>query len=255
MSTSAQRVVALPQRKRSLAVGFAGSFAEVREAQRLRYQVFAGEMGAHLHTPMPGLDYDHFDAFCRHLLVRDSATGQVIGYTRLLTAEQAQLAGGFYSQTEFDIGPILQLPGRFMEVGRTCIHPDYRNGATIATLWSSVAAFIVEQGFDYLIGCPSIPLGEEYREAHAIYANLAARHLIAANLRAQPYIPLPPIEATAYPEKISLPPLLKAYLRLGAKICGEPYLDADFQVADLFILLPTPEIDHRYARHFLGQVL
>ena len=141
MSTSAQRAVALSQRKRSLVVGFASSFAEIREAQRLRYQVFAGEMGAHLHTPMPGLDYDQFDAYCRHLLVRDSATGQVVGYTRLLTAEQAQQAGGFYSQTEFDIRPILQLPGRFMEVGRTCIHPDYRNGATIATLWSGLATY------------------------------------------------------------------------------------------------------------------
>ncbi len=253
MSTSAQRAVALSQRQRSLDVSFATSFAEIREAQRLRYQVFAEEMGARLHTPLPGLDYDRFDSYCRHLLVRDSATGQVVGYTRLLTAEQAQQVGGFYSQTEFDIRPILQLPGRFMEVGRTCVHPDYRNGATIATLWSGVAAFIVEQGFDYLIGCPSIPLGENYREAYAIYASLTSRHLIAAAWQVQPHIPLPPTEATPYPEKVSLPPLLKAYLRLGAKICGEPYLDGDFQVADLFILLPTREIEHRYARHFLGQ--
>ena len=253
MSISAQRAIALSPRQRSLDVGFAGSFAEIREAQRLRYQVFAGEMGAHLHTPLPGLDYDQFDAYCRHLLVRDNTTGQVVGYTRLLTAEQAQQAGGFYSQTEFDIEPILQLPGRFLEVGRTCIHPDYRNGATIATLWSGVAAFIVEQGFDYLIGCPSIPLGENYREAHAIYASLVPRYLIAAAWQVQPHIPLPPIDAAVYSEKVSLPPLLKAYLRLGAKICGEPYLDSDFHVADLFILLPTREIDHRYARHFLGQ--
>ena len=255
MSIPAPLAVPVSKPKRSLAVGFAGSFAEIREAQRLRYQVFAREMGAHLHTPMPGLDYDHFDAFCRHVLVRDRATGQVIGYTRLLTAELAQQAGGFYSQTEFNLTPLLRLPGRFLEVGRTCIHPDYRNGATIAMLWSGVAAFIVEQGFDYLIGCPSVPLGEGYREAHAIYAHLAATHLIDAPLRVQPYVPLPPIAAMAYPEKVSLAPLLKAYLRLGAKIGGEPYLDADFQVADLFILLPTREIDHRYARHFLGQAL
>jgi putative hemolysin len=255
VSTPAPLAVAVSKPKRSLAVGFAGSFAEVREAQRLRYQIFAGEMGAHLHTPMPGLDYDHFDAFCRHLLVRDRATGQIIGYTRLLTAELAQQAGGFYSQTEFNLAPILQLPGRFLEIGRTCIHPDYRNGATIATLWSGVAAFIIEQGFDYLIGCPSIPLGMGYREAHAIYTQLAANHLIEAPLRVKSYVPLPPIAAPADPEKVALPPLLKAYLRLGAKIGGEPYLDADFQVADLFILLPTHEIDHRYARHFLGQAL
>lgn len=254
MSTQAQLAVAVPQRQRSLSVGFASTFAEIREAQRLRYAVFAHELGAHLHTPIPGLDYDHFDAYCQHLLVRDNATRQVIGYTRLLTEEQAQRAGGFYSQTEFDISRILQLSGRFVELGRTCVHPDYRNGATIATLWSGLAGFIAEHEFDYCIGCPSIPLGEGYREAHAIFAALAP-YLIEEQRRVTPHIPLPPVPTAEYPEKLVLPPLLKAYLRVGAKICGEPYLDTDFQVADLFIILPARAVERRYARHFLGQVL
>jgi putative hemolysin len=254
VSSQPQYAVAQPRRQPpSLSVGFADSLAEVREAQRLRYQVFARELGAHLHTQLPGLDYDPFDPHCEHLLVRDNVTGQVVGCTRLLTDRQAQQAGGFYSQTEFDLSRILTLPGRFVEVGRTCIHPDYRNGTTIATLWTGLAGFIAEHGFDYFIGCPSIPLGAGYRQAHATYVALAARYRLPEAQRVTPLIPLPPPEGPVDLFKPALPPLLKAYLRLGARIGGEPCLDADFGVADLFILLPTRDIERRYARHFLEQ--
>ncbi len=227
--------------------------ADIREAQRLRYRVFADEMGARLHSTEPGVDCDRFDPFCHHLLVRDTLTGQVVGYSRLLTDQQAQQAGGFYSQTEFAIQAILALPGRFIEVGRTCVHADYRTGATMIALWSGLADFVMQHGFDYFIGCPSIPLGEGYSEAHAIFNELAKRHLTDESLRVIPLKPLPPPEKPL-PSCFALPPLLKAYLRLGAKICGEPYWDEDFQVADLFILLPTRRVAKRYARHFLGQI-
>jgi putative hemolysin len=239
--------------KGTLDAGFAKSVAEIRQAQRLRYDVFAREMGARLHAQLPGLDYDHFDRFCHHLLVRDLASGRVVGYTRLLTGEQARAAGGFYSETEFDIAPVLKLPGRFLELGRTCIHPDYRSGATIATLWAAIADFVAAQGVDYLIGCPSIPLGNNCREAHAIYALLRRRYLSEESLRVVPRIPLPPAPSLSTDPAVTLPPLMKAYLRVGARVCGEPFLDADFQVADLFILLPVQALERRYARHFLGQ--
>lgn len=253
MNVQPQLIALESSTRGTLSAGFAESVREIREAQRLRYDVFAKEMGARLQVQLPGLDYDHFDGFCHHLLVRDSKLGRVVGYTRLLTSEQARVAGGFYSETEFDITPVLKLPGRFLELGRTCVHPDYRNGATIATLWSAIADFVAAQGFDYLIGCPSIPLGDDCREAYAIYALLSRRYLIEEPLRVVPSIPLPPAPAAGPDPDVTLPPLMKAYLRAGARICGEPFLDADFQVADLFILLSVQALERRYARHFLGQ--
>lgn len=238
--------------KRSLNVGFATSSVEIQAAKRLRYDVFAREMGAHLHTPYPNLDHDHFDDYCHHLLVREGVTGQVVGYTRILTDQGAAQAGGFYSQTEFDLAQILAMSGRFAEIGRTCIHADYRNGATITTLWTGLAAFIAECKIDYLIGCASIPLGVGGNEARAIFADLSQRYMAAETLRTRPLIPLPRQDSVALGE-YHLPPLLKAYLRLGAKICGEPYLDMDFNVADLFIIVSTHDLTRRYARHFLGQ--
>lgn len=234
-----------------LTATFARSREEVQATQRLRYAVFAEEMGAKLHNHIPGLDHDRLDPYCLHLIVRD-ALGQIIGCTRILTAEAAQRAGGFYSQTEFDLTPVLELPGRFMEIGRTCIHPDYRKGSAINALWSGLAAFIAEQRVDYLIGCASIPFGQDGSEAQALYAELAQHHLVSDMLRVKPHLPLSRRDDVAG-HPYTVPPLLKAYLRLGAKIGGEPCLDPDFNVADVFILLATRRIERRYARHFLDR--
>lgn len=236
---------------RALSVALARSHEDITAAQRLRYAIFAEEMGVRLHNRIPGLDHDRLDGYCQHLIVRD-AFGQVVGCTRILTAEAARRAGGFYSQTEFDLAPVLALPGRFMEIGRTCVHPDYRNGATISTLWSGLAAFIAEQRIDYLIGCASMPLGEDGGAARALYAELARRHLVPEPLRVRPHLPLPRHDGMARGD-YTVPPLLKAYLRLGAQIGGEPCLDPDFRVADVFVLLSTPRIERRYARHFLDR--
>lgn len=236
---------------RALSVELALSHEDIRAAQRLRYSIFAGEMGAKLHNRLPDLDHDRLDDFCQHLIVRDGL-GHVVGCTRILTAEMAQRAGGFYSETEFDLTPVLALPGRFMEIGRTCVHADYRNGTTISTLWSGLAKFIADRGIDYLIGCASIPLGEDGGEARALYAELAQRHLVPEPLRVKPHLPLPRSDGLARGIG-TVPPLLKAYLRLGARIGGEPCLDPDFKVADVFILLSTQRIERRYARHFLDR--
>ena len=248
-----------PQRRQSVdrpqprglpQVDFARSRAEVRAAQALRHDIFVGEMGARLHNEIPGLDHDYLDPHCHHLLVRDGLTGQLIGCTRILTEEGARKAGGFYSQGEFEIESVLALPGRFAEIGRTCVHRDYRNGATITALWSGIADFVAARRIDYLIGCASIPLGEDGSMAQAIFSELALRYLTPENLRVRPRIPLLRRDILAC-GGYSLPPLLKAYLRIGAQICGDPFLDEDFGVADVFILLSTRQLARRYARHFL----
>jgi len=245
-----QTVQAETAGKGVLKVRLAAHLDEVCAAQRLRDRSLAEDMGAQLHSAIPGHDVDDFDDHCHHLLVRDESTGFIAGYTRILAQEGARAAGGFYSETEFEIGAVLSRPGRFMELGRTCIHPDYRNGITIATLWMGVAEILQSGRYDYLIGCGSIGLDQGVDGVHALLSRLRKEQLLEAGLGVRSRQPLPLAvmeEATAAP----MPPLLKAYFRLGARVAADPYWDRDFNVADVFILLDQQRVAQRYARHFL----
>jgi putative hemolysin len=223
---------------------------EVLETQRLRYRVFAEEMGARIHDGGQRIDRDWLDHFCHHLLVRDAESGRVVASTRLITDAQAQAAGGFYSAQEFDLRNILALPGRKLEVGRTCVHPDYRSGATIAMLWAGLAEFVRERRFQWLFGCASIELNDGGLRAQAIARMLAEKHLAPIEARAEPRIKLPATDLPL-PAGPRLPPLLKAYLSLGAKVCGAPYWDAQFGTADILVLVQVEDLSPRYARHFI----
>lgn len=234
-----------------LKVGLASHLDEVRAAQRLRYRIFSEDMGAQLHSLIPGHDVDEFDEHCHHLLVREEGTGLIVGYTRILAQENARAAGGFYSETEFDIGAVLSQPGRFMELGRTCIHPDYRNGVTIATLWMGVAEILQSGRYDYLIGCGSIGLGRGAEGVHALLGRLREEQLLETSFGIRSRQPLPQAMAGQKADPMPMPPLLKAYFRLGARISAEPYWDRDFNVADVFILLDQQRVAQRYVRHFL----
>jgi putative hemolysin len=238
--------------KHRLRVGLAVTTDDVRAAQHLRHMVFVEEMGARLHEDEPGIECDRFDDYCQHLLVRDATNDQVVGCYRILTDSQAALAGGFYSQTEFDLTRVLAVPGRFVEVGRTCIHPDYRTGAVISLLWSGLARFMLMQQYEYLMGCASIPLGETPDAAFAQYQQIAAQHLSPPEWRVFPKTPLPlRMSGPAQAESMEIPPLIKGYLRMGAQVCGEPAWDPVFNVADLFVLLSLDRLSARYAQHFI----
>lgn len=235
-------------------VALARDTQEVAESQQLRYRVFAGELGAEIDDGGSGLDRDRYDDFCRHLLVRDTHSGAVVASTRLLSDEQAARAGGFYSAGEFDLEMIHSLPGRVLELGRTCVDADYRNGTVIAALWQGVARIITGEGFDYLFGCASIGLDDGGARAHSMLETIRRRHMAEARHQVRPYQPLPRADqpqSDVDALKVRMPPLLKAYLSLGAKACGEPYWDRDFQCADVFMLLNVSELNPRYARHFL----
>jgi putative hemolysin len=236
-----------------LHVSLATTPDDLRAAQRLRWQVFVEEMGARVDCEESGIEADRFDPHCQHLIVRDLDSGRVVGCYRILPDYAALRAGGWYSQTEFELARILALPGRIMEVGRTCVHPDYRSGATIAMLWSGLARYLVMNKFDYLMGCASIPLRHGTHEALAIYKRLSEKYLSPPEWRVYPRTPLPRVDLVGAEETPVIPPLVKAYLRVGAKICGEPSWDPAFNVADLFIMLRADSIDGRYARHFLGR--
>ena len=232
-------------------VRFAESPAEVLETQRLRYRIFAGELGATIDGGDAQIDADQYDAYCRHLTVREAGTGRLVACTRILTDDQAALAGGFYSSGEFDLKMIDSLPGRVMEVGRTCVDAEYRSGAVIAVLWSGLADFIISQGFDYLFGCASIGLEDGGATAHALLEQVKAKHLAPHWQHVRPLIPLPAADARPT-QKVRMPPLLKAYFSLGAKACGEPYWDRDFNCADVFVLVNVSDMHSRYARHFMA---
>ncbi len=252
MTVTAQRAARLETAGRhKLYVALANNAHEVRAAQRLRYRVFVEEMGARLECEQPGIESDRYDPFCRHLLVRDSETQEVVGCYRILTNTQAIKAGGYYSQQEFDLGRILSLPGRIMEVGRTCVHPDYRTGAVISLLWAGLARFMMLNKFDYLMGCASIPLGPGLDQAAAIWRALSAKHLTPPEWRVYPKKTLPGLDHLDAPAATEIPPLIKGYMRLGAEIGGAPYWDEQFNVADLFIVLKVQRLNQRYTRHFL----
>lgn len=233
----------------SLAVGFARSQSDILEAQRLRYRVFAGEMGANLPSRTPGVDHDVFDPYCDHLVVRDTQSGEVVGTYRILSPENARQVG-YYSENEFDLTRLQHLRSRLVEIGRSCVHPDYRTGATITLLWSGLAQYMTERGYDYLMGCASISMADGGHAAASLYNRLAEEHLGPLEYRVFPRCPLP-LAALQQDRPAETPPLIKGYLRAGAWICGEPAWDPDFNTADLPILLPMAKVSNRYAKHYL----
>ncbi|MEW5889845.1 MAG: GNAT family N-acyltransferase [Pseudomonadota bacterium] len=237
--------------KPRLHVRLAHSEDEVLEAQRLRFRVFAEEMGARLATPIPGVDRDIYDAFCEHLIVRDEQSGRIVGTYRILSPEAARKVGGYYSENEFDLVRLQHMRAHMVEVGRSCIDPDYRTGAAIALLWSGLTRYMLEHDYRYLIGCASIGMGDGGHAAVGIFSRLQ-RHLAPLEYRVFPRCPLP-LERIAPSENPAVPPLIKGYLRAGAYVCGEPAWDPDFNTADLLLLLPLSRVDARYARHFIGR--
>ncbi|MBX3651145.1 MAG: GNAT family N-acetyltransferase [Burkholderiales bacterium] len=234
-----------------LALSFARTPAEVMEAQRLRYRVFAGELGAKMPTAAAGIDSDFYDAHCEHLLVRDTGSGEVVGTYRLLPGPRAQRLGSFYADGEFDLTRLRHLREATVEIGRSCVHPDYRNGATIARLWSGLIGYAAQRGYRYLMGCASLGMADGGHAAAAIYRSLACEHLSPVEYRVFPRCELPLDALGRDAGAVSPPPLVKAYARIGAWICGAPAWDPDFNTADLLMLLPLSRMNARYARHFM----
>ncbi|UXY16586.1 GNAT family N-acetyltransferase [Chitiniphilus purpureus] len=235
---------------RRLSLALANTQEQIRAAQALRHKVFVEEMGARLTPGTPGLDQDLFDPYCEHLIVQDDETGEVVGTYRILTPHQARRLGSYYADTEFDLTRLQHLRSQFVEVGRSCVHPDYRNGATIALLWSGLAEYMRRHGYQYLIGCASISLSDGGHCAASLYRKLIETAYAPIEWRVFPRCPLP-LAALDQRLPVPTPPLIKGYLRAGALICGEPAWDPDFNTADLFVLLPMRRIDTRYAKHFV----
>lgn len=236
----------------SISVGFSRQRQDIEAALRLRYSVFVEEMGANLPEAHDGIEEDAFDPYCLHLVARDKRRDLVVGTYRLLTDEGAKKAGGYYSETEFDISALKRLDGKILELGRACVHPEYRSGATIALLWAGLARFLVKNGFSYLIGCASVPLSAGPQGIANVAAWLKKHHGAPDAWRVtpkRPYTPLPESKE----EDVALSPLFKGYLRVGAVAASEPALDPAFGVADFFLILPVASTNLRYVRHFIDR--
>lgn len=238
-----------PARRPRLHVGLAQCESEIREAQRLRYRIFAEELGARLPTRLPGIDIDLYDPYCEHLIVRDEANGRIVGTYRILSPQSAKRTGGYYSENEFDLTRLQLLRDGMVEIGRSCIDPDYRTGGTIALLWSGLANFMTQGGYRTLIGCASIGMADGGHLAANLYRRLG-EHMAPPEYRVFPRHPLP-VEQLFNGQPAELPPLIKGYLRAGAYVGGEPAWDPDFNTADLLIMMPMARVEERYARHFL----
>jgi len=236
-------------------VSFASHESEIAEAQRLRYKVFAEEMGAKLASAPqsagePGYDIDEYDMHCEHLLVREETEGRVVGAYRLLPPEHARRVGRLYSESEFDLTRLAHLRGRAVEAGRSCVHWEHRNGAVIMLLWAGIARYMKRYGYEYLIGCASISLRDGGHAAANLYSALKADEFVAPEYRVFPRLPLP-YEKLRTADAPLVPPLIKGYLRAGARVGGAPAWDPDFNTADLFMFLPMSALNPRYAKHFL----
>ena len=216
----------------------------VLAAQRLRSRVFGTTSGNG-----DDVDRDRFDAYCEHLIVRDTASDAVVGTYRILTGARARDAGGFYSETEFDLSRIRALDARLVEVGRACVDPDYRGGAVIALLLAGLTRFVVRERYDYVFGCASIDLRDGSGAAAAVCREVLATHLAPDAWRVRPHVPFTPTE-TASGEALP-PPLVKAYLRLGAFVCGPPAHDRAFATADLLMMLPIATMAPRFRARLL----
>lgn len=249
----------------SLETRLAANAEEIRAAQLIRYRVFVEEMGARLppEAMMAGLDFDAFDDICDHLIVLDKslegdAPDQIVATYRLLRQEVAERHSGFYSASEFDIGPMIaRHPGkRFLELGRSCVLPPYRTKRTVELLWQGNWAYALKHNLDVMFGCGSFP--GAFPEFHALALSFLHHNSLAngdwtvrAASNRYRNMDLMPAEAVN-PKRalMAMPPLIKGYLRLGAMIGEGAVVDHAFGTTDVLIVLPVESISTRYLNYY-----
>ena len=233
-----------------------GDLGLIEDAQRLRHQVFTGEPGFALPTDrVDGLDADRFDEFCDHLMVREDTSGELVGCYRMLPPPGAIAAGSLYTATEFDVRALNPLRPSLVEMGRAVVRADHRNGAVVLLMWAGILAYLDRCGYDYVTGCVSVPVhgeGAPGSQLRGVRDFVLRRHAAAPVYTVHPYRPvvldgrgLDDIEPPARP---AIPPLMRGYLRLGAKICGPPAHDPEFGVGDFPALLDKRAADFRYLK-------
>lgn len=254
----------------SLEVRLASNKKEVRKAQRLRYEVFYKEGGAipDARVAFTRRDADEFDAYCDHLIVIDHAwktrlgktKSKIVGVYRLLRGDVAEKAGGFYSAREYELAPLLMRHEgkRILELGRSCVRASHRSKRTIELLWRGLLAYVRAHRIDVLIGCASFPGASPFAHAQALsylayHARAEGEWQVKARddlYRPMAMVPRDSLDAAKAREALS--PLIKGYLRLGARFGDGAVVDFDFNTTDVFVVMPIHEIGARYIDYFSG---
>lgn len=240
-------------------VKIADSLSEVEAALRLRFEVFNLEMNEGLQSSFEtGFDSDVYDTFCDHLIVKERASGAVVGTYRLLPHHRAMSQIGFYSETEFDLSRLKAGPARLLEVGRSCVAKPYRTLAVINLLWTGIARYLELHSLTHVFGCASFHT-KDPRTIAAACAYLQRDHAAPPEFRVTP---LPHCrmdlggtavtDAEADAAFRTFPPLIKGYLRLGGVVCGEPAYDAEFGTTDILVMVATDRLSAKYRDHYYG---
>ena len=247
MHSTASRCVSVPTYRARLAT----TDSDLDAAQRLRFEVFNLELNEGLAASwQTHRDSDRFDEVCDHLIVEHTATGAIVGTYRLQTGSMAQLDHGYYSAQEFDFAPFVPFCTEIVELGRACVHQDHRKMNVLNLLWRGIADYARARSARYLIGCSSLT-SQDPALGHSMFQQIAAKHLAPEPFRTQPrpaYL-LPEAELLAdCPEP---PRLLRAYLTIGARICGAPALDREFGTIDFLTLLDLNALPAAVHNRFL----
>lgn len=238
-------------RAASYTVRLARDASDIEAAQRLRFEVFNLELNEGLDAAyLSGLDADQFDECCDHLLVEDSRTGAVVGTYRLQTGQLAAANHGYYSAQEFDFTPFEPIRCETVELGRACVHKDHRKLAVLNLLWRGIAIYATERRARYLIGCSSLT-SQDATAGLAMYQALAAEHLVEERFRTDVIGAYRIPTAAPCLQTPTVPKLLRAYISIGAKICGPPALDQDFKTIDFLTLLDLRALPDAVRNHFL----
>lgn len=254
-------------RSGSLEVRLACSAKDIKRAQRLRYTVFYGEMSAmpDLKSWLKQRDIDPFDAICDHLLVIDTAVPtknpnkpKVVGTYRLLRQDIAQRHGGFYSAQEFDLAPLLKAQSHlnFLELGRSCVEKSYRDKRTIELLWHGIWTYVRRHSIDVLFGCASFEGVDP--DNHATSLSFLHHHMRAASewqvsSSSRQAVSMNRLGTKTIDHKLaiqSMPPLIKAYLRIGARFGDHAVIDRQFGTTDVLVILPVSDINPKYVGYF-----
>ncbi|MFA5265857.1 MAG: GNAT family N-acyltransferase [Opitutaceae bacterium] len=225
---------------------------DVRLAQRLRYEVFNLELKEGLPSALAsGLDVDEFDEVCDHLIVCDRQSGVVVGTYRLQTGAMAEAGHGYYSEREFDFTPFSPARGQLVELGRACVASAHRDQVVVGLLWKGIALYLKKHGARYLTGCSSLTSQDE-AAGLAVYRDLAATCLVEPKWRTQPQPGWRCSPDSGTPASIPLPRLMRAYLAIGVKICGEPAIDREFRTIDFLTWLDWETLPPRVLSKFFG---
>ncbi len=230
---------------------------ELEKALKLRFEVFNIELKKGLAISyINRTDVDEYDKYCDHLIVMDADLEKVVGTYRLMPGFVAEHNIGYYSESEFDINNIKRLEGAKLELGRSCVHKEYRNAQVISLLWAGIAKYVELYDIRYLFGCPSLysPVPEDI---DLVYSYLNRHHRAEALYTVYPRKKVEGLRTVCVEDRRAalriLPPLIKGYVTLGASLCGEPSVDPTFGTVDFFVFLKTDKILLRYRKRFFRE--